>query len=127
MRQGDPLDADHVEEGDSYSVGVLTRGAARAAIPLESPSRTFPLPTAESMRDASEMPANTVRGDVVSVEELSSSVVPSPYGSIPDALTSHLLHLQSRDAFCEKRAWERLSNGEVTEPPFKGKWTTVGV
>jgi hypothetical protein len=33
MRQEDPLDADHVEKGDSYSVGVLTRGATRAATP----------------------------------------------------------------------------------------------
>ena len=42
----------------------------------------------------------------------------SPYGRVPDALTSHLLHLQNRDAFCRKGTWE-----VSPEASFKGRWT----
>jgi hypothetical protein len=48
-------------------------------------------------RDANEMLTNPMRGE-------SSLSVPLLIRSILDALTSHLLHLQSRDAFYRKRA-----------------------
>jgi RNase H-like domain found in reverse transcriptase len=94
MKQGDPSDANHIRDGDSYSVGVLTRGAARAGLtPSGSQWRTYPLPTAEGTRDAGEMPAKTVQRDVIPLRGPGSSDEPSPFGKIPDALTSHLLHL----------------------------------
>jgi hypothetical protein len=47
----------------------------------------------------------------------------SPYGKIPDALTSHLLALQNRDAWCKEKSWEALPEGKVEEGPFKGIWS----
>jgi transposase InsO family protein len=46
-----------------------------------------------------------------------------PYGKVPDALTSHLLALQHRDAWCKERSWEALPESIVKEGPFRGVWS----
>jgi hypothetical protein len=46
----------------------------------------------------------------------------SPYGIIPNALTAHLLILQSRDAWCRKREWEVHPEGVILKGPFRGRW-----
>ena len=35
------------------------------------------------------------------------------YGKIPNVLTSYILELQSRDAWCKERSWEAFPEGKV--------------
>jgi hypothetical protein len=46
----------------------------------------------------------------------------SPYGKVPDALTSHLLSLQSRDAWCTQAIWKSSPKGIVKKGDMRGKW-----
>ena len=127
------LYADHVQEEDSSSVGVLTRTKAKA---MESPRKdqwaTLPKPTAEVKRDACETHASHAReagsfsggaANSSTVKESSNSSIKSPYGKIPDALSSFLLHLQSRDAFCRQRTWRASPRNEVESGLFRGRWS----
>jgi RNase H-like domain found in reverse transcriptase/Reverse transcriptase (RNA-dependent DNA polymerase)/Integrase zinc binding domain/Integrase core domain/Chromo (CHRromatin Organisation MOdifier) domain len=46
----------------------------------------------------------------------------SPYGKVPDALTSHLLSLQARDAWCKQAAWKSSPDHIVKQGDMKGEW-----
>jgi hypothetical protein len=72
------------------------------------------------------MPANHARGAESSQAEAQAQGQASgvsPYGVIPDALTSHLLSLQSKDAFCQQGTWKSSPNGQIEEKPFRGRWS----
>jgi Integrase zinc binding domain/Integrase core domain/Chromo (CHRromatin Organisation MOdifier) domain len=69
-------------------------------------------------RDVSEeVPVRNPRQEArVAAEEM------SPYGKVPDALISHLLSLQSRDAWCKQAAWKTSPEGIVKKGEMRGKW-----
>src|SRR4030095_7457230 len=78
---------------------------------------TLPRPSAGGKeRDARVAIANRKEGEVHSPNEN------PPYGKIPDALTTWLLDLQSRDAWCKKKEWEAFPEGKVLKGPFEGRW-----
>jgi hypothetical protein len=46
----------------------------------------------------------------------------SPYSKVLDVLTSHLLNLQARDAWCRRATWKASLENIVKEGNIKGKW-----
>ena len=81
-------------------------------------NRTMHTPIASPTADG---PGATSEGHVGTTEATDCSEL-SPYGKIPSALTSHLLSLQHRDAFCKERSWEMTSEIEIPNGPFMGRW-----
>jgi hypothetical protein len=117
---------DHMrdESSDSARIAVLTRSKSKVDTPRGKVWNTLPQPTAEGTDEAQEPPAPRRRRADGSREKLeTTSPELTPYGKIPDALTSHLLALQHRDAWCKERSWEALPGGIVKEGPFKGIWS----
>jgi hypothetical protein len=72
-------------------VGVLTRSKVRPVLLRGKQWSTLPKPTAEGMLEPGETQAASER-DARSLKE------ESPYGKIPNALTTFLLSLQAKDA-----------------------------
>lgn len=117
---------DHTRDESSYSarIAVLTRSKSKVDTPRGEVWSTLPRPTAEGTDEAQEPPAprrRRAKGSREKPETTSPEL--TPYGKIPDALTSHLLALQHRDAWCKERSWEALPGGTVKEGPFKGTWS----
>lgn len=97
-------------------VGVMTRSnSSRLHIRSEDWS-TLPKPTAEGMLTPGETPAHSGGREVQSSQE------ESPYGKIPDALTTFLLSLQAKDAWCIEQRWKASPEGHVKKGPFRGRW-----
>ena len=116
--------ANHMRSGSTL-VAVLTRNATRRTIPKGSDWSTLPQPTAEGRVEEQLAPVPRTRRASAPRERREGSIIPSssPYGKIPDALTSHLLTLQNGDAWCKGRAWEASSEGIVETGPFRGRWS----
>ena len=68
----------------------------------------------EKKGDFSETEVNLSEKKVGSVEP--------PYKKILNVLISHLLTLQSRDAFCTEESWETFLNEQIEEGSFKDRW-----
>jgi hypothetical protein len=100
MRASSDPRTDHTRGVDSNTfIGVLTRSQGRSAKAPKEGWLTLPMPTAEGREDTRVAHAPPKR-DAESREQ------ESPYGKIPDALNSHLLSLQHRDAWLSKKEWE---------------------
>src|SRR3989440_10760034 len=126
MEVVDDSHADHMGEESSVSaiVAALTRSTSKLDIPRGEAWSTLPQPAAEGEEETQAPPAprkRGARGSYAETETVSPQLL--PYGKVPDALTSHLLALQHRDAWCKERSWEALPEGIVKEGPFRGVWS----
>jgi transposase InsO family protein len=114
---------------------LMTRSKTlRSGPPQESAWNTLPTAAAKGegerhipappMREASVAPEREPEIPEVpsAQEEPKDSSEESPYGKIPSVLTTYLLELQSRDAWCKQREWERVPEGRIKSGPYKGRW-----
>ena len=99
-------------------VGVMTRRGSKKLHPVSEDWSTLPRPTAEGMRDAGEGHATRGGGADASLPTEKES----PYGRIPNALTTLLLSLQAKDAWCAEQGWKAYPNGVVDKGVFRGRW-----
>jgi hypothetical protein len=116
--------ANHMREGGFIMLGALTRTTARKAVgPQESQQSTLPESAAEDQREAHNEHADRTRGAESSSKKKGKKkpLQKSPYDKVPNALTSHLLALQSRDAWLAQKNWEALPDGHIREGPYKGR------
>jgi hypothetical protein len=96
-------------------VGVLTRSKVGPVLLRGKQWTTLTKPTAEGMLEPGETQAASER-DARSLKE------ESPYGKIPNALTTFLLSLQAKDAWCTEQKWKAYPDNKVTEEPYRGRW-----
>ena len=91
--------------------------------------------SAEGKHDAYKMSANSAqrksvlsekKGDSseteINLPEKKVDSVGLLYRKILNVLISHLLVLQSRNAFCTKGSWKTFSNEQIKEGLFKNRW-----
>jgi hypothetical protein len=96
-------------------VGVMTRSRTGVLLPRGEKWSTLPKSTADSKLEPGEAQAS-------SMGVAGSPETESPYGKIPDALTTFLLSIQSKDAWCRKRKWKANPKNQVIRGPYRGRW-----
>jgi Reverse transcriptase (RNA-dependent DNA polymerase)/RNase H-like domain found in reverse transcriptase/Integrase zinc binding domain/Chromo (CHRromatin Organisation MOdifier) domain/Integrase core domain len=98
-------------------LGAQQRESGEAASQGSRKRRSRLAPKAHASHPQEVIPIVNPRQEArIATEEM------SPYGKVPDALTSHLLSLQSRDAWCSQAIWKRSPHGIVEKGDMKGKW-----
>lgn len=116
--------ADHMRNEGALMLGALTRSKTNKSTgQQESQWSTLSGLTAEDTREAAQTPANRM-GRISQLPGSEGEDVPStlPNDLLPEAQISHLLALQSRDAWLLKGDWQRAVEGQVTSSPYTGKW-----